>query len=137
MNGRPTQALLDFTNNEAQPVELALIGGALVNPQPLPESVHPSAAIVRNLTSTKYGVEIPAGGSQSMPYFFTTDMQPQDLRLQLVAVLMANKEVYQIQAYNETVSVVEPAMSFFDPQMYALLPHPFFPLSILSKRSIS
>jgi hypothetical protein len=118
INGRPTQCILDFTNNEALPVSLELIGGALSTTQQLPAGTHPSLAIVRNLTSTKYGVEIPAGGSQSMPYFFTTDMQPQDLRLQIVAVVQGQGgEVYQLQAFNETVSVVEPAMSIFDPQM--------------------
>jgi hypothetical protein len=117
INGRATQALLDFTNNEAEPVELALIGGALTSLQTLPPGTHPSAAIVRNLTSTKYGVEIPAGGSQSMPFFFTTDMNPQDLRLQIVAVLTSEGNVYQLQAYNGTVSIVEPATSIFDPQM--------------------
>lgn len=46
-------------------------------------------------------------------------MHPQDLRLQLVAVLKDQKSsFYTVPVYNETVTVVEAATSFFDPQMY-------------------
>lgn len=76
-------------------------------------------AIIRNLTSTKYGVDIPAGGQKSLSYSFTTDMNPQDLRLQIVAIIQSQEGlVYQLQAYNGTVSVVEAPISIFDPQMY-------------------
>lgn len=118
INGHATQAVIDITNNEAEPVSVSIIGGALSTLQPLPAGSLPSAGIIRNLTSTKYGVEIPAGEKQSLPYTFSTDMQPQDLRLQLIAVVSSQAGViYQVQAYNETVSVVEAPTSFFDPQM--------------------
>ncbi|PQE08908.1 signal sequence receptor alpha chain protein [Rutstroemia sp. NJR-2017a WRK4] len=121
VNGHATQALLSFKNDEAEAVQVAVIGGALSNPQALPEGTHPSAAIVRNLTSTRYDVEIPAGETQALPYTFTTDLHPQDLRLNLIAVVASQRgAVYQIQAYNETVSVVEAATSIFDPQIIFL-----------------
>ncbi|PQE09435.1 signal sequence receptor alpha chain protein [Rutstroemia sp. NJR-2017a BVV2] len=121
VNGHATQALLSFKNDEAEAVQVAVIGGALSNLQPLAEGTHPSAAIVRNLTSTRYDVEIPAGETQALPYTFTTDLHPQDLRLNLIAVVASQRgAVYQIQAYNETVSVVEAATSIFDPQIIFL-----------------
>lgn len=120
INGHATKAVLDFTNNEAQAVQVAVIGGALSTLQELPVGTHPSAAIVRNITATRYDIEIPAGEKQSLPFTFTTDLHPQELRLNLIAVVAsAAGEVYQVQAYNETVTVVEPATSIFDPQMYA------------------
>jgi hypothetical protein len=118
VNGHATQALLDFTNDEADPVQVAIIGGALSTTQPLAPGTHPSAAIVRNLTGTRYDVEIPAGEKQTLPFTFTTDLHPQDLRLNLIAVVTSKAgEVYQVQAFNDTVSVVEAATSIFDPQM--------------------
>jgi hypothetical protein len=96
---------------------VAVVGGALASTSILPEGIHPSAGIVRNLTATKYDVEIPAGKKQSLTYSFTTVMNPQDLRLNLIAVLAAKGAVYQIQAFNETVSVVESAISILDPQL--------------------
>lgn len=119
VNGRPTRSVLEFTNHEEVPVQVSVIGGVLTTLKLLPPGSHPSAAIVRNLTGTKYDVEIPAGAQKSVPYSFTTDMNPEDLRLQIVAVIL-NQEgmMYQIQAFNETVSVVEAPISIFDPQMY-------------------
>jgi hypothetical protein len=119
VNGRATKSVLDFTNNEAEPIQISLIGGVLTTLKPLPPGSHPSMAIVRNLTGAKYGVEIPAGAQHSLPYTFTTDMNPQDLRLQIVAIVQSQEGlVYQLQAYNSTVSVVEAPTSIFDPQMY-------------------
>lgn len=122
VNGHATQALLDFTNHEAESVNVAVIGGALSTLQPLAPGTHPSAAVVRNLTHTRYDVEIPAGEKQTLPFSFTTDLHPQDLRLNIIAVVASQAgAVYQVQAFNETVSVVEAATSIFDPQMYVLL----------------
>lgn len=118
VNGHATNAVLDFTNNEAEPVTVAIIGGALSTLQQLPAGAPESAGIVRNLTATRYGTEIPAGEKQTLPYSFALDLHPQNLRLQLVAVVQdKNGAVYQVQAFNETVSVVEAPTSIFDPQV--------------------
>lgn len=126
VNGHATQAVLTFENKEEDPVIVAVVGSALSTLQELPPGSHPFAGVVRNLTSTKYGVEIPSGEKANLPYTFATDMNPQDLRLQIIAVIQsAEGNVFQIQAFNETVSIVEAATSLLDPQMYAT---PTFPL---------
>ena len=114
MNGQPTQALLSFSNEEPEPVSVAFIGGSLWTtafPQQGPQ-------IVRNLTTTRYNVEIPAGQSESISYKFATELQPQDLKLNLAAVVTDSEGTpYTLSAFNETVSIVEPETSIFDPQM--------------------
>lgn len=118
VNGRATRALVTFTNKEPVPVTVALIGGALSSPEPVAPDAPIGAGIVRNLTSTRYDVEIPAGEKQALPYTFTTDMHPRDLRLGLVAVLSGkDEEVYQVSAFDGVVGVVEPPTSLLDPQM--------------------
>lgn len=73
---------------------------------------------VRNLTTTKYNVEIPSGEKESLSYSFSTELQPQDMRLNLAAILSDSEGTYYtVQAFNETVSVVEPETSIFDPQL--------------------
>ncbi|RFU28293.1 hypothetical protein B7463_g8037, partial [Scytalidium lignicola] len=121
INGHATEAILDFTNNEEEPVTLAFVGGALSTLKPLPEGAHPSSAVVRNLTNLRYDIEIGAGENQVVPYSFTTDLNPEDLRLSVVA-LIATKAgaIYQVSAYNGTVSVVEAPTSLFDPQIIFL-----------------
>jgi len=79
----------------------------------------PSPPIVlRNLTTTRYGATIPAGESESLTYTFANEMHPQDVTLNLAAIIQ-NSEGLQFtqQFFNETVSVVEAPSSIFDPQM--------------------
>lgn len=116
MNGHPTQALLSISNDEPNPVNVAFIGGSLWGPDP--KTNGESQRIVRNLTSTRFNVEIPAGEKESVSYSFATELHPQDLRLLLVAVLSsADGTMYSFNAFNETISIVEPDASLFDMQL--------------------
>ncbi len=114
VNGHPTQALVEFTNDEPGPITVNFIGGSLWT---LDAPGQPSRNVL-NLTSTKYKVEIPAGEKESLSYSFATEMHPQDLRLNL-ATLVSNSEgvMFTVPAFNGTVSIVEPETSIFDPQM--------------------
>lgn len=115
INGHATEARLSLTNDEPQPITVAIVGGSLL--QDTPDEAH----ILRNLTAQRYGLEIPAGEEQTVTYSFSTEMHPQDVRLQLIAVLQDSKNAfYTVAVYNETVTVVEAPTSLFDPQMYAL-----------------
>ncbi|KAF2453176.1 signal sequence receptor alpha chain [Lineolata rhizophorae] len=113
VNGQPTEAIVNFENGEADAVTVAMVGGSLFTPD--------GAAVVRNLTARTFNVEIPAGDKVSLPYSFITDMHPQDLRLQMAAILRDSKnEFFTTSVYNETVSVVEAPTSLFDPQIIFL-----------------
>lgn len=103
--------MIAFTNEEPNPVTVNFVGGSLWSLQ------EPSQA-VRNLTATRYGIEVPAGQRESISYSFATEMHPQDVRLNLAAILSDSEgKFYNVQAFNGTVSVVEPETSIFDPQM--------------------
>jgi hypothetical protein len=132
VNGRPTKALVDFTNHEQGPIQVAFIAGALLNPEPLAPELPPWAAVVRNLTTSKYELDIPAGEKASLTYNFVTDLNPQDLNLNLIAVIASKGAVYQVQAFNGTVSVIEAATSLFDPQMYTSPSHPCYQIELRS-----
>lgn len=113
VNGHATQARLSINNNEPTPIGVSVVGGSLL------EEVGGESRIVRNLTAQRYSLEIPAGAEETVPYSFTTELHPQNLRLQLVAVLSDSKNsFFTVPVYNETVSIVEAPTSFFDPQMY-------------------
>ncbi|GES60096.1 translocon-associated protein, alpha subunit [Aspergillus terreus] len=115
VNGHPTQALITFTNDEPAPVTVNFLGGTLST---LDEE---NSQIVRNLTATRYGVEIPAGETESLSYSFTNEMHPQDLRLSLASIVSDSEgRFFTVYAYNGTVSVVEPETSIFDPQIIFL-----------------
>ncbi|KAI1337461.1 hypothetical protein F5Y15DRAFT_390482 [Xylariaceae sp. FL0016] len=121
MNGRPTKAVVDITNNEDKPIQVAFVGGQLFTTKELGPDAQPWAGIVRNLTTVRYEATIPAGEKQSLPYSFVLDMQPQDVRLQMIAVIStAANQVYQVGLYDSAVSIVEAPVSFFDPQIIFL-----------------
>ena len=116
VNGHPTQAVLHFSNSESTPVNVAFIGGSLWGPDP--KTKGESSMIVRNITSTRYDVQVPAEGEESVSYSFATELHPQELRLNIVTVLTTDTgAIYTLNAYNETVSIVEPDASLFDPQL--------------------
>ncbi|RMJ27524.1 hypothetical protein PHISP_01581 [Aspergillus sp. HF37] len=114
VNGEPAHALVTFTNEESSPIAVNFIGGALWD---LDEE---RSQNVRNLTTSRYSMEIPAGQKESLSYTFATEMHPQDLRLQLSSIVTAEDNMYNIVAYNSTVSVVEPETSILDPQVIFL-----------------
>ncbi|KAI4148181.1 MAG: hypothetical protein LQ340_005201 [Diploschistes diacapsis] len=119
VNGQPTQAILQFSNPDTTPINVAFIGGSLWAPDP--KTKGETSMIVRNITSTRYNVQIPAEGEESINYSFATELHPQELRLNLVTVLTTDKgAIYTLNAYNETVSIVEPDASFFDLQLIFL-----------------
>lgn len=114
VNGKPTQAVISFVNEEPEPVVVKFVGGVLWTTALDSQS----SRVVRNLTATRYNVEIPAGEKQSLPYNFVTELHPQDLRLEVAAIMTDSVgNDFALQAFNETVSIVEPDTSIFDPQM--------------------
>lgn len=114
VNGKPTEALVSFSNQESEPVLVNLMGGSLWTL----ETPDQPSKLVRNLTTARYNLQVPAGAKESLTYTFSTEMHPRDLRLHLAAAVVSDSgSLFTLSAFNETVSVVEPDTSIFDPQM--------------------
>lgn len=113
VNGKTTNSVLSFSNEEPDSVVVQFVGGALWTPDFDPQG----SRIVRNLTTKQYAVEVAPGEKQSLPFNFQTNMHPQELRLNLAAVVSQGNSFHTLQAFNGTVAVVEPDTSLFDPQM--------------------
>ncbi|KAJ5560959.1 Translocon-associated protein (TRAP) alpha subunit [Penicillium sp. DV-2018c] len=123
VNGHPTQALIAVSNDEPNPITVNFVGGSL-------RSLKDQATVVRNLTATRYAIEVPAGSKETISYSFATEMHPQDLLLTLSAIVTDSEgRLAPIVAHNGTVSVVEADTSIFDPQILFLY---FFLLACVS-----
>ncbi|KJR82868.1 signal sequence receptor alpha chain [Sporothrix schenckii 1099-18] len=122
INGRATKAIVEITNQEDSPVRVSILGGALVNPQLLPEGVSPSANIVVNLTTVSFegskDAVLQPGEKRGYPYNFVLDLQPRELRLDLMAIVTnAKGQLFQVIAHSDTATIVDPPINIFDPQM--------------------
>ncbi|KAI2643527.1 hypothetical protein GGS21DRAFT_486048 [Xylaria nigripes] len=121
VNGRPTNAVVDITNNEEEPIQVAFLGGQLMTPGELAPDAPAYAGILRNLSSVQYQATIAPGEKQSLPYSFVLDMQPQDVRLHLIGVIMSgSNQIFSIGVYDEVVSIIEAPTSLLDPQIIFL-----------------
>jgi hypothetical protein len=100
------------------------LAGTLSTTKELPEDAPSYQSVLHNLTAAQYNIEIEAGEKKELPYSFALDMQPQDVRVLLMAVVTnAKGNIFQVEAFNGTASIVEPPVSFFDPQM--CVPDPY------------
>lgn len=121
INGRPTKALVDITNKEDAPIQISVLAGVLATTKPLPEGTPAYQGIIRNLTIVQYNQAIEAGETRSFTYSFALDMQPQDVKLELAAVVSnAKGDIYQLVAHDGVVAIVEAPTSFLDPQIIFL-----------------
>lgn len=117
-NGHKTKALLEFTNSEAEPIIVSSVKGTLSSLESSPTEKPPFNGSPRNLTAARFNLAIQSGEKQSLAYTFTTDLHPQDLRMNIIATISnQNGTSYYVQAFNETVTIVDPEASIFDPQM--------------------
>jgi hypothetical protein len=116
VNGRPTKAVVTVANREKEPIQFAFIAGTLAKPV-TPAAPDAAPVVLRNLTAVRYNLEVAAGETREVPFSFSLDMQPQDVTLQLTAVLSSKGSVFSVPVYSGPAAVVEPPTSFFDPQM--------------------
>ncbi|WWC89295.1 uncharacterized protein L201_004216 [Kwoniella dendrophila CBS 6074] len=85
-------------------------------------------ATVKNVSTLKYNVPIVAGSNLSAPYQVYSEFKPQELGLTVwVNLIDSSSDVvksaqvpHQITAMNQTVSIVEPTSTWFDPGLLFL-----------------
>ncbi|KAK9450572.1 uncharacterized protein V1518DRAFT_414179 [Limtongia smithiae] len=111
---------LEITNPEPADAVVQVVGGALYSLAK--DGVTPAPTPLENITAVRVGpvVLTPGGGAQVIPYSFTLDREPKDYFLRIGVLVEYDGALVQALAYNGTVVLVDPPLSFFDPQLLFL-----------------
>ncbi|KIY43771.1 hypothetical protein FISHEDRAFT_67587 [Fistulina hepatica ATCC 64428] len=112
VNGEKNTIKLAVENKSGENLTLIAIGGAVYQAE--------SDNLIRNLTVRKYGVGLPEV-SMNLPYAFHSEslrlVQPGEVRLDIWVDYMSESIMYRLHAFDSTVTVVEPEVSFLDFKM--------------------
>ncbi|CAH0024114.1 unnamed protein product [Clonostachys rhizophaga] len=121
LNGRPTNALIDIENQEAGPIIVSFVTGNVKHTKQLPAEAPAYQSILHNITAVQYSTKIEAGEKKALPFSFALDKNPQDVIVQLTAIVSnSNGDVVPVVVFDDKASIVEAPVSFFDPQIIFL-----------------
>jgi hypothetical protein len=106
VNGEKNTLTVTVENKSSKNVTLLNIAGALVHPD--------TNALLKNLTSLKYGVTLLEGLKLQIPYTFHSEYKPGDHRLNVWVEHESEDGVFKVEAFDSVVTVVDPPLSIFD-----------------------
>ncbi|EIN03695.1 hypothetical protein PUNSTDRAFT_93696 [Punctularia strigosozonata HHB-11173 SS5] len=106
VNGERNKMLLLIENNSEHNITLLNAGGSIHHAE--------SGALVKNVSQLTYGLPLLEGAKIQLPFTFYSECQPGDHRLKLWLQHAAEGTVYQVDAYDGIITVVEPEVSWFD-----------------------
>ncbi|KAK9233772.1 hypothetical protein V1525DRAFT_441408 [Lipomyces kononenkoae] len=112
-NTQPTNLEITLKNEDDKEALVQVAGGALFE-------IGKEAAL-ENITAVRVGpLAIAPHTSESVPYSFVINREPKDYLLRVGLLIEYEGQLVQYLGYNSTVSVQDPPLSYFDPQMIFL-----------------
>jgi len=106
VNGEKNSLVLNVENKSDRNVTLVSVAGSVHQPE--------SNRLIKNLTSTKYGIPLPEGLKLEVPYSFYSEFKPGDVRLNVWLEHSVDGSKYRVSAYDSVVTIVEPEVSILD-----------------------
>ncbi|KAF5381976.1 hypothetical protein D9615_004294 [Tricholomella constricta] len=106
VNGEKNSLLLSVENKSGRNVTLVSVAGSVHHPE--------SSRLVKNLTTTKFGIPLLEGVKLEVPYAFFSEFKPGDIRLNVWLEHSVDDSNYRVSAYDSVVTIVEPEISILD-----------------------
>ncbi|KAF8072023.1 hypothetical protein FPV67DRAFT_914300 [Lyophyllum atratum] len=107
VNGEKNTLLLSVENKSGRNLTLVSVAGSVHQPE--------TDRLVKNLTTTKFGVPLAEGVKMEVPYAFFSEFKPGDIRLNVWLEHAADDGAkYRVPAYDSVVTIVEPELSILD-----------------------
>ncbi|KAG6844950.1 hypothetical protein H0H87_002064 [Tephrocybe sp. NHM501043] len=112
VNGEKNSLLLSVENKSGRNVTLVNVAGSVSHPE--------TSRLVKNLTTTKFGIPLQEGIKLEVPYVFYSELKPGDIRLNVWLEHSVDGQTYRVSAYDSIVTIVEPELSILDFKLYVL-----------------
>lgn len=106
VNGEKNTLTLTLVNKSDRNVTILNVAGALLHPD--------TNAVLKNLTTLKYGLPLLENGKVQLPYTFHSEFKPGDHRLNIWVEHTTEGETQRVEAYDSIITIVEPALSILD-----------------------
>ncbi|WVQ80764.1 hypothetical protein IAT38_002869 [Cryptococcus sp. DSM 104549] len=115
VNGEQNKVLLHLINQGTKNYTLVSASASFHDP-----TNHWS--LIKNATTLKYNVPLVSGANFSAPYTAYSEFRPQEVGFSVFVNLAESgtTDVHRLTALNQTTNIVEPAGSWFDPQLIFL-----------------
>ncbi|ORY33990.1 hypothetical protein BCR39DRAFT_518049 [Naematelia encephala] len=115
VNGEQNALSLHFNNGGTKNYTLVSAGASYHDP-----GNH--WALIKNASTLRYGVPLVSGANFSAPFSMHSEFRPQEIGLTVWANLAetGTTDIHRVIALNQTVSIVEPQASWFDPGLLFL-----------------
>ncbi|ORZ03408.1 hypothetical protein BCR43DRAFT_483303 [Syncephalastrum racemosum] len=117
VNGQRNKVVLTIANKEKTDYSVLAVSGKVTHAED-------SSKILRNLTSLRYDLTIPAEGTVDVPYVFYSEFNPGELGLTVALDMFGGEKLFRLTGYSGIVTITDPETSWFDPQlifMYVIL----------------
>jgi len=106
VNGEKNTLTVTVENKSDRNVTLLNVAGALLHPD--------TNAVLKNLTSLKYGLPLLENKKLQLPYTFHSEFRPGDHRLNIWVEHTSETENQKVEAYDSIITIVDPAFSILD-----------------------
>ncbi|KIM40000.1 hypothetical protein M413DRAFT_29139 [Hebeloma cylindrosporum] len=106
VNGEKNTLTITAENKSGRNVTLLRVAGALLNAD--------TNVVLKNLTSSKYGIPLIQDVKLQIPYSFHSEFKPGDHRLTIWLEHSTEGDTYKVEAYDSVITIVDPELSIFD-----------------------
>ncbi|KAK9455055.1 hypothetical protein V1511DRAFT_499317 [Dipodascopsis uninucleata] len=112
-NTKTSNVEVSILNQEDEEATVQVAGGALFDVK--------GDTSIENITAIRVGpIVIPPHSAAVVPYSFVLDREPKDYLLRIGLLVEYDGQFLQYLGYNSTITVADPPLSFFDPQLLIL-----------------
>ncbi|KAG0170768.1 hypothetical protein DFQ28_009154 [Apophysomyces sp. BC1034] len=112
-NGQRNNVILSLTNKEAVDYSILSVSGQLTDRED-------SSKIIRNLTAIRLDTNVSSEATVEIPYTFYSEFAPGELGLTIFVDLLNGENAIRIVGYNGVVTITNPEISWWDPELLFL-----------------